>query len=122
MLTFKQYLEEMYTIGHTRSYDAGANRRKRNVQYGSKEPDDHKFGTKIGSSKGEHGGAAFKTVDDARKGAKDLKKDFPGRKYSIYKMKGDFDKDTYHSKKTGYNHLKRDTEITHKVVHNASEE
>ena len=122
MINFKRYIKELYTIGHTKSYDAAANRRKRNVQSGSKDPDDHRFGTKLGSSRGDHGGSAFKTVDDAIKGAKDLKKDFPGKKYSVYKMKGNFNKDTYHSTKTGHNHLKRDAEITHKVVHNASEE
>ena len=26
----KSYIEELYTIGHTRSYDAGANRAKNN--------------------------------------------------------------------------------------------
>ena len=116
MLSVKQYIEELYTIGHTRSYDASANRAKRNVEHGSKDPLDHKFGVKSA------GGVAFKTVKDARKGAKDMKKDFPGRKYSIYKMKGEFGKDTHHDKETGYHAVKKDTEITHKVVHNASEE
>ena len=121
MKSFKTFLNELYTIGHTRSYDAGANRSKENLKHGSTDPQDKRFGTKIGASKGEHGGAAYKTTKDATKGAKDLKKDFPGRKYSIYKMKGNFNKDTYQSKKTGMNHIKRDTEITHKVKHNASE-
>jgi hypothetical protein len=111
MKSFKTFLNELYTIGHTRSYDAGANRSKENLKHGSTDPQDKRFGTKIGASKGE----------DATKGAKDLKKDFPGRKYSVYKMKGNFNKDTYQSKKTGMNHIKRDTEITHKVKHNASE-
>jgi len=121
MIKFKEYIKELYTIGHTRSYDAGANRSKENLKHGSTDPQDKRFGTKIGASKGEHGGAAYKTPQHAAKGAKQLKKDFPGRKYSVYKMKGDFNKDTYHSKKTGLNHIKRDTEITHKVTHNASE-
>tara|TARA_R110000744_G_scaffold98061_1_gene189414 strand:- start:3015 stop:3386 length:372 start_codon:yes stop_codon:yes gene_type:complete len=119
--SFKHFVSELYTIGHTRSYDAGANRAKQNVKHGSTDPQDKRFGTKIGGSKDGHGGAAYKTPEDATKGAHKLKKDFPGRKYSVYKMKGDFDKDTYHSKKTGMNHIKRDTEITHKVAHNVTE-
>jgi len=122
MKSFKTYISELYTIGHTRSYDAGANRAKSNLKHGSKDPLDKMYGQKGGSSKGQYGGAAFKTVKSATQGAKELKKDFPGRKYSVYKMKGDFDKDTYHSKKTGMNHIKRDTEITGKVAHNVSEE
>lgn len=122
MKSFKTYISELYTIGHTRSYDAAANRAKQNVKHGSTDPNDKRFGTKLGGQKGEHGGAAYKTPEDAIKGAKALKKEFPGRKYSVYKMKGDFDKDTYHSNKTGMNHVKKDTEITHKVAHNVSEE
>jgi len=122
MKSFKTYISELYTIGHTRSYDAIANRAKQNVKHGSTDPKDKRFGTKLGGQKGEHGGAAYKTPEDATKGAKALKKEFPGRKYSVYKMKGDFDKDTYHSNKTGMNHVKKDTEITHKVAHNVSEE
>lgn len=121
MNSFKHFVSELYTIGHTRSYDAGANRAKQNVKHGSTDPQDKRFGTKIGGSKDGHGGAAYKTPEDATKGAKALKKEFPGRKYSVYKMKGNFDKDTYHSKKTGMNHIKRDTEITHKVAHNVTE-
>lgn len=120
-MRFKQFVKELYTIGHTRSYDASANRAKSNLKHGSKDPLDKMYGQKVGSSKGQYGGAAFKTVKSATQGAKELKKDFPGRKYSVYKMKGDFDKDTYYSSKTGGHHIKRDTEITHKVVHNASE-
>jgi hypothetical protein len=115
-------MQELFTIGHTRSYDAAANRAKQNLKHGSKDPMDKRFGTKVGGRKGAHGGVAYKTAADAAKGAKELKKDFPGRKYSVYKMKGDFNKDTYHSKKTGMNHIKRDTEITRKVAHNVSED
>lgn len=116
MYTFKKYIKELYTIGHTRSYDATKNRIERNKEAGAPPEVSHPtLGHNLVKSKG---GAAYKTVSDAEKGAKDLKKDFPGRNYSVYKMKGDFHKDTYHDKKTGMNHIKKDTVITHKVKHN----
>jgi len=121
MQSFKQYISEFYTIGHTRFYDANANRAKENLKGGSTDPMDKKFGTKLGASKGQHGGVAFKNTEDATKGAHGLKKEFPGYKYSVYKLKGDFDKDTYYSKKTGMNHVKRNTEISHKALHNVTE-
>jgi len=117
MLTFREYLKELYTIGHTRTYDATKNRIQRNKEAGATAYHDTTH-LKTGKSRGEPGGAAFKTVSDAEKGARELKKDFPGRNYSVYKMKGDFHKDTYHNKNTGMNHIKKDTEILHKVKHN----
>ena len=36
---------------------------------------DKKFGTKLGASKGQHGGVAFKNTEDATKGAHRLKKE-----------------------------------------------
>jgi hypothetical protein len=121
MKNFKTYISELYTIGHTRFYDANANRMAFNRKHGHPE----KLSTiphKLGRQDGDHGGAAYRTTADATKGAHTLKKEFPGRKYSVYKLKGDFDKDTYHSKETGMNHLKRNTEITGKVAHNVTEE
>ena len=120
MIKFKEYIKELYTIGHTRSYDASINRAKKNVKDGITDPMSRKH-YKLGRQDGDHGGAAYKTTADATKGAHLLKKDFPGRKYSVYKMKGDFNKDTYYSKETGMNHVKRDTVVTHKVIHNVSE-
>ena len=85
MLKFNQYIKELYTIGHTRSYDATANRIQRNKEAGAPSEITHPtLGHNLVKSKG---GAAYKTVSDAEKGAKDLKKDFPGRNYSVYKMK-----------------------------------
>ena len=120
MIKFKEYIKELYTIGHTRSYDASINRAKKNVKDGITDPMSRKH-YKLGRQDGDHGGAAYKTTADATKGAHLLKKDFPGRKYSVYKMKGDFNKDTYYSKETGMNHVKRDTEITGKAIHNVTE-
>jgi hypothetical protein len=117
MKSFKQYLKELYTIGHTRSYDASKNRIQRNKEAGATGYYDTTH-VKIGKSKGEPGGAAYKTVSDAEEGARDLKKDFPGRNYSVYKMNGDFHKDTYYNKDTRMHHIKKDTEILHKVKHN----
>ena len=121
MKSFKTYISELYTIGHTRSYDASINRAKENVKTGHPELKSRKH-WKTGRQDGDHGGAAYKTTADATKGAHIMKKDFPGRKYSVYKMKGDFNKDTYHSKETGMNHVKKDLEITGKVAHNVTED
>jgi hypothetical protein len=121
MKSFKTYISELYTIGHTRWYDANAKRVKQNVKDRVPELKSRKQ-WKTGRQDGDHGGAAYKTTADATKGAHIMKKEFPGRKYSVYKLKGDFDKDTYHSKETGMNHVKRDTEITGKVAHNVTED
>lgn len=121
MKSFKRYISELYTIGHTRWYDANAKRVKQNVKDKVPELKSRKQ-WKTGRQDGDHGGAAYKTTADATKGAHIMKKDFPHRKYSVYKMKGDFNKDTYYSKETGMNHVKRDTEITGKAIHNVTED
>ena len=122
MKSFKRYISELYTIGHTRSYDVGLERTKRNKEDGHPDPMSTKF-HKVGRDRGEDfpGGAAYKTTKDAISGAHELKKYHPGYRYSVYKMKGDFDKHAYHNKETGMHHIKRDTEITHKVAHNVTE-
>ena len=120
MKSFKRYIKELYTIGHTRSYDVGLERSKQNKEYGHPDPRSHKL-HKIGRDEDSPGGAAYKTTKDAISGAHELKKYHPGYRYSVYKMKGDFDKHAYHNKETGMHHIKRDTEITHKVAHNVTE-
>ena len=120
MKSFKRYISELYTIGHTRLYDASINRAKQNEKDGCPELKSRKH-WKTGRQDGDHGGAAYKTTADATKGANILKKYSPGSKFSVYKMKGDFNKDTYYSKETGMNHVKRDTEITGKAIHNVTE-
>ena len=47
MKNFKTYISELYTIGHTRFYDANANRAKNNLKHGRTDPLDtipHKGG------------------------------------------------------------------------------
>jgi len=116
MVSFKTYIQELYTIGHTRSYDATFNRAKRNAEIVKKDP---KGKAMMGPLDTVHtkmkGGAAYQTVDHAKKAAGEMAKSFPGKNYSVYKLKGEFNKNTVKPTKHGYHELNKNTEISHKV-------
>ena len=111
MIRFKSYIEELYTIGHTRSYDAGANRAKNNKKMRDAGTDngwltkDDTISTKL------KGGVAFEKPEQAKIGAQDMVKAFPGKHYSVYKLKGKFNNKTVKPTKHGIHVLKRNTEI-----------
>jgi hypothetical protein len=124
MRSFKEFMLEMYTVGHTKTYDQNIAQHKANLQSDNeearKEPAPHKIGVKPSKATsatrkpGEtvhpnEAGAVFASAEHAKEAIK--------RKpsFSVYKLKGNFKRDAFYNKETGFHHLKKDAEILHKV-------
>lgn len=135
-------LDELYVIGHTKTYDSNFdqyNKNKADDIPTDMNPPPHKMGVnrsevmkKALSKKDQapmhkdEAGAAYKTAEDARAA---IQKNWPEKKskatgsipaqkeMSVYKLKGAFNNKTvYHNPDTGQHHLHTDTEISHKVA------
>jgi nicotinic acid mononucleotide adenylyltransferase len=127
-------MNELYTVGHTKTYDSYFAQHQQNKKDGAPNhlnPPPHKLGinrnrvTKAANpNPKEHEpihkdqtGSAFKTAEEAKNAIRKKKS------FSVYKLKGDFNKNTvYHNPNTGYHHLYKDTEISHKVTESVREE
>jgi hypothetical protein len=124
MKRFCEFIGEMYTIGHTKTYDDAIEQEKINRNSDNPEARDdpglHKLGVKPNEKTApfrkpnqtihpNEAGAVFATEKHARDAIKGKKA------FSVYKLQGDFKKDSFYNPETGFHHLKVDRKITHRV-------
>ena len=128
MISFKEFVGEMYVIGHRQTYDDNIEQSKANIEAGNSQMPASKMGLEANPSikydKGfkrgkihpNEAGAAFKTHSDAKNAIKNHWNAKDQKNMSVYKVKGKFGKDTvYHNPETGFHHLKQDAEILRRV-------
>ena len=124
MKRFRDFIEEMFVVGHTKTYDDGLEQEKINRASDNPEaradPGLHKLGVKPNEKtarfrkSGEtvhpnEAGGVFPTARHARAAIKGKKS------FSVYKTDGDFRRDSFRNPETGFDHLKVDRKILHKV-------